>query len=486
LTSVRTPPWPNFGSTSLEQSVYVGKEGDDRFALYDLKSARLLARMLLANKQLTPGAGPTFRLAGDGRVTSAASATLGFFSPAGKHYVLYAGENQGGVTEYVYAVPSGKLVCLMPPAGQNRNRPLMLSQTPSDPSDNLTFSPDERLVAQYGRGDGMIRVYDMATGKLRHTLGTKTEVDGRPNQFYAQHDAAFSADNKYLATWSSLESFLRVWDMGSGTELVQIAQDATRAGFAPGPGDQRRLKLAWSPDSRMLAVGESKIRLLEIATLGLRRDLAGHQEGSVRALAFAPGSQLLASASADTTVLIWDTARSARSAPAESALNPAGLEKRWQVLALDDAAAAYAAILDLAAAPKESVRWIKERVTPDRPIDPERIDSLIGDLNDNQFKVRQSATTELAQIGARAVPAIDKALAAKPSLETRLRLQNIRKGVTGPIRKGVQLRAYRTVEVLEKIATPEARDLLRSLAGGASGGMLTTQALEALARLESH
>jgi WD40 repeat protein len=47
-----------------------------------------------------------------------------------------------------------------------------------------------------------------------------------------------------MVTWSSLENFLRIWDMGSGMELVYIPFGET----------QSRPKFAWSPDGRQLLV----------------------------------------------------------------------------------------------------------------------------------------------------------------------------------------------------------------------------------------
>jgi HEAT repeat protein len=221
-----------------------------------------------------------------------------------------------------------------------------------------------------------------------------------------------------------------------------------------------------------------------MATLSIRRELSGHPDAAVRSLAFAPGSRLFASGGSDTTVLIWDMLRPTGSPPANVALDRAALETSWRALATDDAGAAYAAILKLVAAPGDSIPWIKERVSPEPAIDPKRIEKLIEDLNDNQFKVRESATAELTLIGRRSVAAIDKALAANPTLETQRRLQSIRKSATGPVLKGEKLQSYRAIETLEKLGTPEAVELLRSLAGGAAGGLVTTQARDALARLK--
>jgi RNA polymerase sigma factor (sigma-70 family) len=69
-----------------------------------------------------------------------------------------------------------------------------------------------------------------------------------------------------------------------------------------GPGN-----VAVSPDSKWLAEGDGKgqILLRDKATGREVRRLAGH-EGPVTVLAFAPNSRLLASGSADSTILLWD------------------------------------------------------------------------------------------------------------------------------------------------------------------------------------
>jgi hypothetical protein len=192
---------------------------------------------------------------------------------------------------------------------------------------------------------------------------------------------------------------------------------------------------------------------------------------------------VLASGSADTTVLIWDMSLPGRLPPSPVALERDELLKRWQALAESDAAKAFAAICELAAAPLESVAWIKDQLKPAEPIDVKRIEELIRQLEANQYKVRQKATADLLEIGELAVPMIDKVLAGNPPLETRLRLQDLRKRMTGLVLSGARLQAFRAIEVLERIGTSEARAVLQTLAGGAAGALLTTQAQETLVRL---
>ena len=100
------------------------------------------------------------------------------------------------------------------------------------------------------------------------------------------------------------------------------------------------------------------------------------------------------------------------------------------------------------------------------------------------FKERDQSNSELLKIGELAIPAIDKALTGNPSLETLRRLEALRNqsDPTSLILQGDRLRAYRAVEVLERIGTPEARRLLTSYAKGAPGALLTTAAEAALKR----
>jgi WD40 repeat protein len=463
LTSLRAPPWPNLGIASPDQSVYVGKNGDDRLMLFDLKTGKRLARLSVAKGQPAQAGG--------------------FFSPGGKYYLLNGADESRKDGLGLYAVSSGRRLCQLPP--------LAMGQTVMESARPITFTTDESLVALFGRADGMVHVFETAAGKARHSLGDKLEMDNGKGQIVAH--LAFAPDGKMLASWRMGDNVIRIWDMATGKELLQVMPGDGGVQGPVGPYNRgNRFFFAWSPDSRLLAVADTKIRIIELATLGVRRVLPGHPSAPVRALAFSPSGKELATGSSDTTALIWDVSIKDNTAlvsglhktgdPTRGMMDDAALAKAWQDLAEMDAAKAFAALRALAAAPHECTAWMKQHLKPVAAIDAKHIEGLIGRLDDEQYKVRQKASADLQRIGEQIVPAIDKKLAAQPTLETQLRLQELRRRMTGMVLKGDRLRAYRAVELLECIGTPDARQVLQSLADGPAGALATMQAQAALAR----
>ncbi|HEY7429034.1 MAG TPA: hypothetical protein VH682_32685, partial [Gemmataceae bacterium] len=242
--------------------------------------------------------------------------------------------------------------------------------------------------------------------------------------------------------------------------------------------------LAFSPDGQMLAwtsAADTAIRLLEVASGRERRRLTGHR-GQVTALAFAADGRRLLSGCRDTTALVWDLA-----GHSPATLTAAELETLWADLASADAARAYWAMHQLAAAPQSSLPFLRKRLQPVAPVDERRVARLIADLNSEDFAVRQKATATLRELADQPLASYRKALEGKPSLETRRRLEDLLEKASSAWWdvSGERLRSLRAVEALELAGTKEAREILTLLAGGAPAARLSEQAKAALHRLAS-
>src|SRR5262249_50814457 len=84
------------------------------------------------------------------------------------------------------------------------------------------------------------------------------------------------------------------------------------------------------------------------------------------------------------------------------------LETLWNDLPGEDAKKAWAAINILARNPKQALPLYKEKLKPMAPIDAERVEKLIKDLDSNQFAERQKAEVELEKLQELAQPALKK------------------------------------------------------------------------------
>jgi hypothetical protein len=298
--------------------------------------------------------------------------------------------------------------------------------------------------------------------------------DGRLLAVGSQHNHGWATDDQgKIVEGAKPEHYLMFLDLSTGCIIGRIDRATSDAS-----------SLAFSPDGRELAwagYNDPTIHLVEVASGRERRRLLGHR-GSVYTLTFSADGKLLLSGSSDTTALVWDLARRLDPRPAPTAVE---MEMFWKDLAGDDAARAYTATRTLAASPDSAVPFLRARLRPVPPVDEKRIARLLADLDSGAFATRQNSAAELKKLADQALPAHRKALAGKPSIETRRRLEDLleKAGPSWWDVSGERLRSLRAIEVLELAGTPEARELLAILAGGDGGARLTEQAKAARERL---
>src|SRR5262249_43927453 len=205
----------------------------------------------------------------------------------------------------------------------------------------------------------------------------------------------------------------------------------------------------------------------------------------IETVVFAPDGKTLASGATDTTILLWDAAQARKSLaqPQTVSLSDKELESLWSDLAGEDATRALQSVHQLTAGSTQATTFLSEHLKPAARGDPEKIEGWIADLESDQFAVRQEAAANLLKVGEQAVPALQKLLASTPPLETRKRAEELVNRLTGGTLTSEQLRVVRAVEALERMGTPEARQLLQKLSEGAPGTLTTREARAALDRL---
>ena len=112
--------------------------------------------------------------------------------------------------------------------------------------------------------------------------------------------------------------------------------------------------------------------------------------------------------------------------------------------------------------------------------DADRLKQLITELGDAQFAVREAASKSLSEMGEQARLALEKAVKSSSLLEGVERAKKIMSKVETITPE--QLRQMRAVEILELIASDDAKKLLNRWAAGVKGAVLTEEARAALGR----
>jgi WD40 repeat protein len=246
--------------------------------------------------------------------------------------------------------PDGKILASAGPTTDGHDSCLILRDAASgkelkvikvrkEPTRSICFSPDSKSIALAGGYSLIAEVWDVATGEKRLAI----DYPKKRSDSGLMTKVAFTPDGKTITTASSPNGAIHFFDaksgertggVGPGTTLAYSPDGKFLAAGRQGPiihlWDVATLKqlspispiesnmrvivaLAFSPDNKTLAVGgvslsdsDTPIRMWDVATGKEGTPLKGHTS-RLSHLAFCPGTNILASASADKTVRFWDT-----------------------------------------------------------------------------------------------------------------------------------------------------------------------------------
>jgi WD40 repeat protein len=330
---------------------------------------------------------------------------------------------------------------------------------------SLSLTCDGSLLAVAGN-DRVCRFFDVASGQLRGAVSDGRAFDG---------PTVLSPDGRVLAVCN--RSILELWEVASARPFLLRLPETNEV-----PSH-----LTFSPDGRKLAWAYQRgVRITDVLTL----ETTGIELEGLRisCMAFSPDGRRLLTAEENGTALIWDTERfkAVDVKPREVDPFERFYPRELDPLASTDVEQARRGIDDMVAMQDLLVIFLRDRSRPVPSVDSATIRRLIHDLDSDDFETRDRASVELARVVEAAEPELRTAAKESPSAEVRRQAALLLRSLEEwqyPMSGGA-LRTVRTIEVLERIGTPEARKLLRDLAKGAPGARQTREAAAALKRLE--
>ncbi len=336
----------------------------------------------------------------------------------------------------------------------------------------LKFSPEGSILAVGGRSDPWrVDCWDLKSGKWLPPIVCARDERSDASTYTSTNDWScwFTPDARMLYT-SCGGVYLIAWDLVAGRAVRMFGGEKliSRNGL---PYGQSPL----SPDGRILVCKDADGDL----SLGLWETVSGKKicaiPGKHWYATFSHDGKMLASPDfTNCSILLWDV----RSVILGSTDREPLLT--WKELAAEDPGVALRTVLKLATDEKAALALLRPYLRPVLKTDPKEIAARVNDLDSSSYPDREKASARLRELGEAVEPDL-RAAAANGSLEVRTRAAALLEALHATT--AARIREVRSIQILEYLDTPAARDYLWRLSEGIPEARLTRDAKLALARL---
>ncbi len=330
----------------------------------------------------------------------------------------------------------------------------------------VIFSRDNSaLIVSTLLGSPQLQFADMESGKITFRSG---------NNGYEYYSVALSPDGRTVAAANGRHSSVLLYD------LLERKQIATLPGHTSRP-----FAVAFSPDGKWLLSGsqDKSARLWEVET---RQCVRTYRDGygNARALAFSGNGRTIAIGGDTKAVFLRDIVPpSSKQADVSLDFVSDCGERKWTDLCKEDASVSFETMRLMVFYGDSAVPVIEtwfQRALLERD---KHVERLLGQLSSRTYSKRRQASDLLTVLSPLVEPGLRSALRETRSLIAKAHLCVILQDIDdAPL---TDLGLKRSIQVLEWIASKEARACLDRIAGHVPDSPYSREARRAIARLNA-